>query len=51
MISYQQLIFTNPLPKTTASYWFLMQLPMIIGFMTAYPANRWLVNQGVKEAM
>ena len=32
-------------------YWFLMQLGMIIGFATAWPANVWLINRGIKEAM
>ena len=32
-------------------YWFLMQIGMIIGFATAWPANVWLIRAGVKEAM
>ena len=32
-------------------YWFLMQLGMIIGFASAWPANVWLINRGIKEAM
>jgi hypothetical protein len=32
-------------------YWFLMQVGMIIGFVTAWPANVWLIDHGVKEAM
>lgn len=40
MIIYQMLIFSNPLPTTSASYWFLMQLSMTLGFITAYPVNR-----------
>lgn len=51
MFIYQMLIFPDPLPKTTASYWFLMQLSMLLGFFTAYPVNRWLVRSGIKEAM
>lgn len=51
MFIYQMLIFPDPLPKTTASYWFLMQLSMILGFATAYPVNRWLIRRGIKEAM
>jgi hypothetical protein len=34
-----------------AAYWFLMQIGMILGFVTAYPANWWLIRRGVKEAM
>ncbi|GAB3918009.1 membrane protein [Microlunatus endophyticus] len=51
MIIYQLFLFSNPLPKTTATYWFLMQLSMTLGFFTAYPVNRWLIRRGVKEAM
>lgn len=32
-------------------YWFLMQLGMIIGFITAWPANVWLIRRGIKEAI
>lgn len=32
-------------------YWLLMQLGMIIGFFTSYPANWWLIRKGWKEAM
>lgn len=32
-------------------YWFLMQIGMAIGFLTAWPANVWLIRHGVKEAM
>ena len=32
-------------------YWFLMQIGMIIGFATAWPANVRLIRKGVKEAM
>jgi hypothetical protein len=51
MYYYQEILFDNPLSKTTASYWFLMQLAMILGFFTAYPVNKWLVKRGIKEAM
>jgi uncharacterized protein DUF4396 len=32
-------------------YWFLMQIGMTAGFLTAWPANAWLVRAGIKEAM
>lgn len=50
-VRLQLLIFSAPLPKITDSYWFLMQLSMILGFLTAFPVNRWLVNSAVEEAM
>jgi hypothetical protein len=34
-----------------AAYWFLMQVGMVAGFITAYPANMWLIRRGIKEAM
>ena len=36
---------------TQAVYWFSMQIAMVIGFATAYPANWWLIRRGFKEAM
>jgi hypothetical protein len=33
------------------TYWFLMQIGMILGFLTSYPVNWWLIKSGVKEAM
>jgi hypothetical protein len=32
-------------------FWFMMQLAMLIGFVTAYPVNWWLIRVGIKEAM
>ncbi|UIJ35536.1 DUF4396 domain-containing protein [Allobranchiibius sp. GilTou73] len=32
-------------------YWFLMQIGMITGFATAWPANIWLIRRGIKESM
>jgi hypothetical protein len=33
------------------AYWFLMQIGMVIGFVTSYPANWLLVRKGIKEPM
>jgi hypothetical protein len=33
------------------AYWFLMQIGMILGFLTSYPVNWWLIKRGIKEAM
>ena len=35
----------------TAQFWFMMQIAMILGFATSYPANWVLVRQGIKHAM
>lgn len=36
---------------TDPGYWFLMQIAMIVGFATTYPANWLLVRAGIKHAM
>lgn len=43
--------FHSHLHPSDPSYWFLMQMGMIIGFFTSYPANWWLIRKGLKEAM
>ena len=48
----QLVLFTDPhLFPDTATYWLMMQIGMVLGFMTTYPVNIWLINLGVKEAM
>ncbi|MGH3050503.1 MAG: DUF4396 domain-containing protein [Gaiellaceae bacterium] len=32
-------------------FWFEMQVGMILGSLTAWPVNRWLVSHGIKEKM
>lgn len=51
MAVYQLLLWDPPLSKTTATYWLMMQLSMILGFFTAWPVNAWLIRQGLKEKM
>ena len=44
------VFFRNPhLGPDHAAYWFLMQVGMILGFLTSFPANRWLITRGIKE--
>lgn len=45
------LIFDHPLDKSTPVFWFMMQIAMLCGFLTAYPVNAWLLRRGIKEAM
>jgi len=46
------VFFPDPhLHPDSPVYWFLMQIGMIIGFFTAYPANIWLIGRVIKEAM
>ena len=52
MILTYYVIFPSPhLKPTQAAFWFMMQVAMIIGFFTSYPANVWLLKRGLKERM
>jgi hypothetical protein len=52
MAVIQLVLFPGPhLHPDHAAYWMLMQVGMIIGFVTAVPANVWLIRRGIKEAM
>lgn len=35
----------------TVEFWFMMQIAMICGFVTAFPVNWWLIRTGLKEKM
>jgi hypothetical protein len=39
------------LQPTDWSYWFMMQIAMVLGFLTTYPVNAWLIRRGTKERM
>ncbi|GAB4074767.1 DUF4396 domain-containing protein [Barrientosiimonas marina] len=43
--------FVNMPEPNTAVFWFMMQLAMMLGFLTSYPANWLLVKKGIKHAM
>jgi hypothetical protein len=46
------VFFTDPhLTPSGIEFWFMMQIGMVIGFATSYPANVLLIRRGVKEAM
>ncbi len=45
-----ELLFPR-LEPIDATYWFMMQIAMMVGFITTLPANALLVRSGVKEAM
>jgi hypothetical protein len=49
-IAYVALVPWHPRPNG-AVFWFMMQIGMICGFLTTYPANWVLVRWGVKEGM
>jgi hypothetical protein len=41
----------NELMPSSAAFWLLMQVGMIVGFATSWPANAWLVKRGIKVPM
>ena len=47
------VLFPAPhnLMPNAAAFWLLMQVGMIIGFFTSWPANVWLVKRGIKVPM
>lgn len=45
------IIFRHPLPKSDPTFWFMMQIAMVVGFCTSYPVNYWLLKKGIKEPM
>ena len=47
------VLFPAPhhLMPSSAAYWLLMQIGMIIGYCTSWPANVWLVKRGIKVPM
>jgi len=44
-------VLLGEIPKTNPVFWFMMQVAMVTGFLTSYPANWWLLRQGIKERM
>jgi hypothetical protein len=44
-------LFGRELSKTDPVFWFMMQIAMLCGFLTAYPVNWWLLRRGIKERM
>jgi hypothetical protein len=45
------VIWKPPLPIDSSSQWFTMQIGMVIGFVTSWPVNQWLLRRGIKEPM
>lgn len=44
-------IFGRELDKAGPVFWFMMQIAMLAGFLTAWPVNAWLIARGLKEKM
>lgn len=51
MIYMQLVLFPEHLHPTQPTYWLMMQIGMLLGFVTAYPVNWWLMRAGLKEVM
>ncbi len=45
------LIFKHELHQSSPVFWFMMQIGMLLGFLTSYPFNWWLIRRGIKERM
>ena len=46
-----EVLFRPRLEPSSPAYWFMMQIAMFVGFLSAYPANWWLIRKHLKEAM
>jgi hypothetical protein len=49
-VVFRTILHTEP-EVDSVEFWFMMQIAMLIGFVTAYPVNWWLVRNGIKERM
>lgn len=50
-IVYFAIFKDSALPKDTFTFWFMMQIAMLVGFLCAYPMNALLIKLGVKKGM
>ncbi len=51
MIASAKALWSPPLPINSAAHWWMMQVAMIAGFVTAWPVNRLLIRIRWKEKM
>jgi hypothetical protein len=51
MALYHLVFWKPPLSVASPTYWFMMQIGMVIGFFAAWPVNTWLIRKGWKEKM
>lgn len=51
MALYHLVLWQPPLSTASPTYWFMMQIGMIVGYFTAWPVNVWLIERGIKEKM
>jgi hypothetical protein len=45
------VLLPEPVAPNSVVFWFMMQIGMIFGFLTTYPANWLLVKWGIKSGM
>ena len=50
-VTYFVLFATQPPDASTVVFWFMMQIGMLLGFATSYPANWLLIRWGIKSRM
>ena len=50
-IPYFVLFPQHPPEVETSAFWFMMQIGMMLGLLTSYPVNWWLVKSGIKSGM
>jgi ABC-type antimicrobial peptide transport system permease subunit len=52
-MALMQLVFfsVEHLHPDEGAYWALMQIGMILGFITSHPVNWWLIRRKIKEPM
>lgn len=55
-VALAQFVYFRPLlgrllEVNTPEFWFMMQIAMLCGFVTAYPVTWWLIVVGIKEKM
>ncbi len=50
-MGFVSFVLMDKLYPISPVFWFMMQIGMILGFFTSYPANWWLVRKGIKHGM
>jgi hypothetical protein len=51
MALYHLVLWQPPLTTASPGYGLMMRIGMVIGFVSAWPANVWLIRRGWTEAM
>jgi Domain of unknown function (DUF4396) len=54
LFAWMAFIYFQFVPRselTSPTYWFMMQIGMVLGFIASFPVNWYLVRAGVKPGM